>query len=154
MRSERNIVPVLILLSVPVTVKFSWTKASINKGLVLHLSSCGLLPSFQSFSWHWLLLENLKVDSVIQPLLELEEGTSRGTIPSCFLQQVFKVHDVLIDHFVSHDTVGQLPIGLLLRCCVGECLPKVMTELDPQVLIISVIYRGYSIARIAITLHK
>jgi hypothetical protein len=34
---------------------------------------------------------------MIQPLFELEEGTSRGVILACLLKKVFKVCDVFIN---------------------------------------------------------
>lgn len=144
----------LILLGVPVAPKLSRTKAHVNKGLALNLPSHGLLLGIQSFKWHRLLLKNLKVDLSVQPLFELEERTLRGMIPSCFLQQVPKMCNILINCLASHNTVCQLPICLLLRSSIGKSLPKVVAGLDSQLFIIGAIHWGYSIAHIAITFHK
>ncbi len=46
------------------------------------------------------------MDVSVQPLLKLEEGSTRGMIPPCFLQQMLELSDIFIDILVSHSKIG------------------------------------------------
>jgi len=74
-------------------------------------------------------------------------------IPSCFLEQVFKMGYVLVDHVSSHSIIGQFTICPLLQSCVGKGAMKFSTKLHPQSLVVGTMGRGYTIEDIAIALN-
>jgi hypothetical protein len=73
-------------------------------------------------------------------------------IPPCFLEQVFKTGHVFVDCIGPHSIISQFTIYLLLRSSIHKGAMKLSTEFHPQLLIIDMMGRGYTIEDITVTL--
>src|SRR6266851_2118503 len=85
------LIVMLIPSAGPVSSKFLWSQACVDKGLSLYFSASCLLSIFKHLCQHRLLLEDPQVDLAIQTLFKLEKGPPQGLVPPCFLEKVLEV---------------------------------------------------------------